>query len=94
MIDEKNIILELINGLSDVSTLLYQQKYQQALSDYTIVLDKMMDFFSKNNNETINNKDVFYNSLSNALEAIQQKDYVLLADVLEYELKEQLKELL
>ena len=89
--DIRNIILE----IEETTTYLYQQKLSLGYEKLNSLWNKLLVFV-----ENISNKKQLYNirmdeqrltdNLTFSMEAMEDKDYVLLADILVYEIAEQL----
>lgn len=83
----------LITNIEQVCTRLYQQKNIEAmdqwLSVFNIFVDTMNELLLHEGDESRKTKYLhIFRDINNAIEA---KDYILLADVLQYDLLEELK---
>ncbi len=94
----KNNLNEIIHEINDVSNYLYQQKLNQGytklnvtLANITNVVDDVYLYMKENNLAFDENRLV--SNLTLAMKAMEGKDSVLLADILVYEIAEQLKEI-
>lgn len=84
---------ELINGLTDC---FYQQKITEGYSKLEVMYPKLIliideiGLLEKNNDivESINN---ITDILNNTLQVLEKKDYILLSDILKYDLMAELK---
>lgn len=92
MNDLKELIKEAINKSTEASDAFYQQKIadgNKAINETVNIISSCIDRIS----EEVKEFDVntFLNNISEALKALESKDYVLLADILSYDVKEQLE---
>ena len=99
MSSEKEQIKNTINEVQEVVDLFYQQNDKDAFDKFLIVLEDMTKAIDnlaiyKNTNPgfTIDDKKIF-SILSNAMEALESDDKVLLADILQYDFIEYIESL-
>lgn len=91
---EKKIVDRTLEALKEVVELFYQQQNDQALQQFDTVLKdtmEMMDvlFRYKESHEDFSmEEDKINASLQEALEALDSRDYILLADILQYDFVE------
>ena len=99
MAQEKEAVLETIDAIKENVDLFYQQKQKKALQELDGVLAKIMGavdvlFQYKAGHAELPLDEVkITESLKEAMEALQNKDYVLLADILQYDFVEYMEEL-
>lgn len=99
MKDLKKEIEIVIKDLERIVEMLYQQKIQDAYSELNTVLGKIMEITEVIQNYTAQNpdKEIYMEDLLNALKetlsAMEEKDVVLVADVLKYEVIEKLNDI-
>ncbi len=89
------MIDEIINDINDVSDMFYKQKEFMGYDMLYQLIDKLIKFTqilgSKEENKEYNDK--LMQCLSQALAALEQKDIILLSDILSYDLVDLLKEI-
>lgn len=90
---------KLINTIEETNILFYQQKNGEAYQKLLIIIDDLLVIVDTINNgisnHTYNLTDISLNGiLEEVIRALEEKDPVLVADILQYELTEQLKEIL
>lgn len=90
----KKSIVELIEGIDNVSELLYQQKIENGynnlyrlLGDIAGVVDQI-SLLDDMHERILGQKEKFNNILIEAMNAMENHDVVLLSDILQYELKD------
>jgi KaiC/GvpD/RAD55 family RecA-like ATPase len=88
-----------IAQINEVVEMFYQQKTQEAyvqldkvLGDFSIVVDSLYAYQQENSEAGVD-VTVLLDALKEALSAVQEKDAILVADVLKYELIEKLEEM-
>ncbi|MBE5963193.1 MAG: hypothetical protein E7256_17735 [Lachnospiraceae bacterium] len=95
----KNLLERAMKEISDTTDLFYQQKDQEAFSklNATLVITSsvMEQLFATLNTEVHPDFDQneLVSILTNAMNAMEEKDTVLLADILRYELLEQFEQI-
>ena len=77
--------------LVEIADLLYQEDVQSAYQKLSMVIPKMMEALGSVEDEE--SKNLLITKLSSALEAMENEDYLLLADVIQYELLETLEQI-
>jgi hypothetical protein len=90
-------ISQVISELNDITELLYQQKAKEGYILLNGTIGKIMNIIDaiyqlKVKREIFFDDKRMLNNLKTAMEAMENKDNVLLADILSYEIAEQLKE--
>jgi len=89
MSSEKEQIKNTINEVQEVVDLFYQQNDKDAFDKFLIVLEDMTKAID---NLAMDDKKIF-SILSNAMEALESDDKVLLADILQYDFIEYIESL-
>lgn len=94
----KNKIDHTLEGIQEVVDLLYQEKINQGYQKLNMVIVQIANtiedvFEYKNNNDVDIDEAKFNSALQEALNAMEEKDIVLLADILQYEIMEQFNEI-
>lgn len=94
----KNNLYNIIMELGKISENLYQQRIQEGYDLLNIGLGHIMDllesvFNIKKNQDIAFDENKMLNNLKLAMDAMEKKDNVLLADILIYDISEQLQEL-
>lgn len=98
MKDLKKDIETVINDLESIVEMFYQQKVLEAYSELNTALGKIMEITEVVQNYTAQNpdKEIYMDDLLNALKetlsAMEERDVVLVADVLKYEVIEKLND--
>ena len=82
-------VSQLIDNLIKITDYLYQENIQVAYRLLYLVLPSLDQFISQI--EQDEKKDILKAKLLQALEAMEKEDYILLADILQYEVVEQLQ---
>ena len=82
-------VSQLIDNLIKITDYLYQENIQVAYRLLYLVLPSLDQFISQI--EQDEKKDILKGKLLQALEAMEKEDYILLADILQYEVVEQLQ---
>lgn len=96
----KGSIESLIMGIKEVSDLIYQQNSKQGYQKFEVILDKISNvseqLFSLFSKGELNDFDVekYVSVLTEAMNAMETRDDVLLADILNYDLSDQLEEII
>ena len=99
MKDLKKEIETVINDLDSIVEMFYQQKVQEAYSDFNTALGKIMEItevvqnYTAQNSDKEINMDILLNALKETLSAMEERDVVLVADVLKYEVIEKLNDI-
>lgn len=93
----KTNLVDIINRIEFITDLFYKQKTESAfenlnviLNDLTNIIDTIYSFRNLNDNLDFDT-NLFISKLSEALQAMEKGDTILLADILLYDLSEQLK---
>ena len=96
---QKEIIESTIEDIKDTVDLFYQQKDAEALKKFEVVIGGMMNSMDalveyRNDNESFEfDEQRISNTLTEAMNALQDGDLVLLADILQYDFLEYMQEL-
>ena len=90
-------VSQVINEINDITELLYQQKRIDGYALLNDALGKIMNIIDsiyqlRTEREIPFDDNRLINNLKTAMEAMENKDNVMLADILSYEIAEQLKE--
>lgn len=99
MKDLKKEIETVINDLDSIVEMFYQQKVQEAYSELNTALGKIMEItevvqnYTAQNSDKEINMDILLNALNETLSAMEERDVVLVADVLKYEVIEKLNDI-
>ena len=99
MKDLKKEIETVINDLDSIVEMFYQQKVQEAYSELNAALGKIMEItevvqnYTAQNSDKEINMDILLNALKETLSAMEERDVVLVADVLKYEVIEKLNDI-
>lgn len=100
MSQQKDIVKKSVIEIEEVVELFYQQKLQEALDKFQGVIGRIMTaidtlFTYKAENDGFQFDEVkITNTLKDAMGALEDKDMVLLADILQYDYLEYMNELL
>ncbi len=99
MSDQKELVIKTIDDVRDTVDLFYQQKDSEAFSKFIVVLEEMTDtidvlFAYKNEYDEFEmDEKKVCDILKDAMEALQNSDSVLLADILQYDFVEYIEEI-
>ena len=86
----KNIIKELISYIDEINLKIYER--DSKVNDLLIEIIETLEIIEKNNMIKDDKVKKYFNeSILNLLEALENSDYVLLNDILQYEIKNILK---
>lgn len=94
----KNRITVILEEIERISNLIYQQKQADAIQFFAILLNELTiiteQLFSMKNQGILNNfnEQNYLKNLTEAMNALESGDVVLLADILKYDLTEQFEE--
>ena len=80
---------QVIDILTQVSDLLYQENIEYAYKMLAIILKELEEVISMVKEETV--RIEMKEKLMGALQAMEERDYILLADIIQYEVVEHLK---
>jgi|InofroStandDraft_1065614.scaffolds.fasta_scaffold25860_1 hypothetical protein len=100
MSQQKDIVKKSVKDIEEVVELFYQQKLQEALDQFQIVIGNIMTaidtiFTFKAEHEEFEFDEIKITStLKDAMQALEDRDMVLLADILQYDYLEYMNELL
>ena len=99
MSKEKEQIKSTINGVQEVVDLFYQQNDKDAFEKFMFVLEDMtkaidnLAVYKNSNPEFVMDEGKIFSILSDAMEALQSDDKVLMADILQYDFIEYISDL-
>lgn len=99
MSSQKEIILNTIKDIKDTIDLFYQQKETEALEKFQLIIGEIMNsmdalFEYKNLDANFEFDEKKLTAiLTDAMNALQDRDLVLLADILQYDFLEYLQEI-
>lgn len=100
MSKEKEQIKSTIGGVQEVVDLFYQQNDKDALEKFMFVLEDMtkaidnLAAYKNSNPEFAMDEGKIFSILSDAMEALQSDDKVLMADILQYDFIEYIGDLI
>lgn len=98
LLEKKEFIADIIKDIDVVADLFYQDKEKQGYHELTLLLTKLNSFieFLIAEKDTIEKtrQDKLLRVMTQAMNAMEEKDIVLLSDILQYELKEQLEDII
>lgn len=87
----KNIITELINELEEIAGVLYKDKIDEGMAMMTNVLPNLSLYVTTLESEE-ERQQFLDNALAPALEAMESRDAIMLADIITYEIIEVLNQ--
>lgn len=99
MSQEKELIVETIDEIRNTVELFYQQKQKQALNRLEAVIGKITiavdTLFAYNhaNDEFEMDEEKLKDSLKECMGALEDSDFILMADILQYDFAEYMEEL-
>ena len=99
MSQEKELILETIDEIRDTVELFYQQKQKQALNRLEAVIGKItiavdtLFAYNQANNEFEMDEEKLRDSLKECMSALEGSDFILMADILQYDFAEYMEKL-
>ncbi len=92
-------VIHTVENIDEVVELFYQQKISEALDQFMDILAEITEtvdalFVYKEENKDFSlDREKITEMLTEAMNALEEKDYVLMADVLQYDFREYLEEL-
>lgn len=96
---DKNIIQDSINEITEITDLFYQEKKQEAfgkldkaLANMMTIMDNLFSYKSSKPEFELD-EEKLTNILKDAMNALQDGDVVLLADILQYDYLEYMQEI-
>lgn len=99
MANHKEVIVKTIDDIKETVDFFYQQKDKEALKKFETVIGGMMSsidslvaYRNENSDFTFDETKIM-DTLTEAMNALQDGDFVLLADILQYDFLEYLQEL-
>lgn len=99
MADLKNELQDIIENIGELTDSFYQQdnengylKLYTMLGDMTTVVDNLF-LYNNNNKDLIFDDTKLIGGLTDAMNALEKKDTVLLADILQYDILEQFNQI-
>ena len=84
----QNSVKQIMDNLTQVTDLLYQENITPAYTQLAVALPQLEEVIMQLNQET---QQELTEKLRSALEAMEDGDNTLLADIIQYEILEQLK---
>lgn len=99
MSQEKDTIIKSTEEIKEIVDLFYQQKEKEALDKFTVELGNMMNAmdqlfaYKAAHSDFVMSEEKITNTLKEAMNALQDRDMVLLADILQYDYLEYMEEL-
>ncbi len=100
MSEQKELVIKTIEDVKDTVDLFYQQKDTEAFSKFIVVLEEMTNaidtlfaYKGEHSGFEMDEKKVC-DILKDAMEALQNSDSVLLADILQYDFVEYIEEII
>ena len=99
MSGSKDVVMKSIEEVKGIVDLFYQQKEKEALDQFTIGLSNMMTAidalftYRTEHDDFVLDEAQLTNILKDAMNALQDGDMVLLADILQYDYLEYMEEL-
>ena len=99
MSGSKDVVMKSIEEVKGIVDLFYQQKEKEALDQFTIGLSNMMTSidalftYRREHDDFVLDEAQLTNILKDAMNALQDGDMVLLADILQYDYLEYMEEL-
>lgn len=96
---KEEIIQNINNNIERVTDLFYKQKHQEGYVEFITLIDDIFELLnavaSSNTEEECKALDQkLRGTLMEAMEALTKKDHILLADILKYDIKDLLNEIL
>lgn len=99
MSKEKELIKKILEEVKESIALFYQQKTEEALQQFGVVLGKVMTMvdtlfqYREKYDEFPIDEEKVKNSLTEALAALEEKDMILFADIMQYDFVEYIEDL-
>lgn len=99
MSESKELVVKSVEEVKEIVDLFYQQKEKDALNKFAIGLENMMTAidalfaYRASHEEFSLDEEKLTNILKDAMNALQDGDMVLLADILQYDYLEYMEEL-
>lgn len=99
MSKEKELVKKVLENIKESIDLFYQQKTEEALQQFGVVLEKVMTmvdtlFQYKEEHERFPiDEEKVKSSLTEALAALEEKDMILFADIIQYDFVEYIEDL-
>lgn len=96
----KETLKKITNEIHKISDLIYQQKLLEAFQQFSILLNELTiitdQVFALHNRGELEGFDenLYLKTLTEAMSALESRDDVLLADVLNYDLLEQIEKII
>ena len=97
---EKELVEKTLEEVKESVDLFYQQKIGEALQQFDVVLGKVMTMvdtlfaYKESHEEFALDEDKVKSALTEALSALEEKDMILLADIIQYDFVEYVEEVL
>ena len=99
MSEQKELVAKSVDEVKEIVDLFYQQKEKEALNKFTVGLGNMMTAidtlfaYRTVHEDFVLDEEKLTNILKDAMNALQDSDMVLLADILQYDYLEYMEEL-
>lgn len=98
LLEKKDLIISILEDIETVTDLFYQDKENQGYYGLALLLTKLNSlielFLSGKEIIEKEKQEQLLNIMTQAMNAMEEKDIVLLSDILQYELKEKLEEII
>lgn len=100
MSEKKEVIVNTLQEIQDNMELFYQQKNEEALNQFNVVLGKMMTMidslfaYRDTHDDFILDEKKIQESLTMSMKALEDGDMILLADIIQYEFVEYMDQLI
>lgn len=100
MSKEKEVMKKELEEIKEDIDIFYQQKAGEALKKFDSVLDKVGNItnvlfgYKAEHEEFSLDEERYRESLTEAMNALEERDFILLADILQYDFTEYVEELL
>lgn len=99
MSKEKKLVKKVLEDVKEGVALFYQQKTGEALQQFGVVLEKVMTMvdtlfqYKEEHDEFPIDEEKVKSSLTEALAALEEKDMILFADIIQYDFVEYIEDL-
>lgn len=98
LFEKKELMVDILKNIDVVTDLFYQDKEGQGYHELALLLTKLTSFieFLILEKELMEKtrQEKLLSVMTQAMNAMEEKDIVLLSDILQYELKEQLEDII
>lgn len=95
----KENVQEIVKELREIAELFYQQNDSEAFEKFDLTIDKIENLIDNLNKYYEENREIEFNKekicsiLSEAMEALESEDKILMADILQYDFVEYIEEI-